>query len=93
MTTCSFTDEIVLDGLLVSHLLDEVRYLLHCLLDLRHYPFLTVQGLLLLSSLPSDYHLNFCVEPSPQIFLILRPERHLVFELPSQVFIHLSEHA
>ena len=92
MTTCPLTYQVMLDGLLVSHLFNKVCNLLHCLLNLGHDAFLSVECLLFLSHLMLADHFNLCIKPRPQIFFILRAEGHLILKLASQILVHLLEH-
>ena len=92
MAPSLLTDQVVLNSLLVTHLLNKIGNLLHGLLDLSHDAFLSVQRLLFLTSLRVTDHLNLGFEPLPDIFLVLGAEGDLVFKLASQILIHLPEH-
>ena len=76
-------DQVVLHGLLVAHLFDQVGDLLHGLLHLGHNVLLAVERLLLFAPLDGAEHLDLSVKPSPQVFLVLRTERNLVLQLAS----------
>ena len=85
-------DHVVLQLLLVAHFFHKRSHLVHGCLHLRHDAFLSVKGRLLASLDGLVEHLSLLVDPIPQIFLSLRPELHLTFNLLAQFVVHLGQH-